>query len=128
MNVNTRTGILILLAFSMALAGCTGASSKGQTNQPSQRTVATAGSFDNVDPEDAGEIVGRVVDDEFRPLGDVTVRLQGTPAETQTTQDGIFYFSQVPARGYTIQYAKPGYATKNQSIVVAAKQRVVAEA
>lgn len=127
MDGKTRSGILLLLAFSLLVSGCAG-SAKNTNQRASDATIAKAGAFDNADVAESGELVGRVVDDEFRPLGDVLVRLLGTPAETTTTQDGIFYFARVPARTYTISYSKSGFETKNQSVLVRAQERVVAEA
>lgn len=115
----------LLLVVVLMASGCAGPAKPAAASAPV--ATAKADAFSAAGDAEAGEIVGRVLDDEFRPLSDVAVRLIGSTAETRTTGDGVFYFPRVPARAYTLAFSKPGYGAKNQSVAVAAQQRALVE-
>lgn len=116
-----------LLVLGLVLASGCGAPAKNAGTPASGPSVVTADAFSGARPEDTGEIVGRTIDEEFRPLADVSVRLQGTTQATTTTQDGVYFFRGVPARAYTLLFSKPGFEPHNVSVSVSAGERVALE-
>src|SRR5258706_16173243 len=69
-----------------------------------------------------GVIDGTVADPQHRPAPQVDVTLRAKmsswQAQTQTTDEGRFAFTAVPAAEYTITATKPGFQTLEQRIVV----------
>src|SRR5258706_2646648 len=69
-----------------------------------------------------GVVDGTVVDPQHRPAPQVDVtlraRLSSWPAQTQTTDEGRFSFTGVPASEYTITATKAGFQTLEQRIIV----------
>lgn len=119
-----RLAAFLLLPL-ILLSGCAGAGKPAATPPP--QATARADAFSAADDGETGEIVGRVLDDEFRPLAEVLVRIVGSAVEAETTGDGVFYFPRLPGRAYTLAFSKPGYGAKNQSVAVAAQQRALVE-
>ena len=63
-------------------------------------------------------IAGRVTDEQFRPLKNVTIHLLNTPVTTTSDDTGDFKMSNVDAGHYTIQLSAIGYATIADAIKV----------
>ena len=54
-----------------------------------------------------GDLSGTVVDQDGKPLSDVTVMLGSTPATTNVS--GMYYFINIPPGLYQLSFTKTGY-------------------
>ncbi|HEX9816531.1 MAG TPA: carboxypeptidase-like regulatory domain-containing protein [Candidatus Thermoplasmatota archaeon] len=90
-------GIVVIIL----LAGCAG---EGSQAVPSGAEVVSSNSDDAV-----GAVSGTVVDDERRPLIDVTVRLDPAQRSTKTNGEGRFVFARVPVGVYALNASVSGY-------------------
>lgn len=114
-----RAGWAFLLMVSLLLSGCQGGGGRSASAGGAvARTVDLAEGGGGV-----GEILGRVLDEEVLPLAGVTVRFVGSKVSTETTDDGIFYFTQVPARVHSLNFSLAGYESVQKTVSVTADQR-----
>lgn len=113
--------IPVLLA-SLLLSGCAGSESAGKKIEP------PAASQSVVDEDiETGQILGRVLDDEFQLLGGVVARVDGTGLSLTTADDGVFFFRDVPTGSQDVILAKPGYTSKNVTVDVRVDERAKVE-
>ena len=95
--VRPAVGIVLILL----LAGCAG---NGDKAVPSGAEVISSDDSDAV-----GAVSGTVVDDEQRPMIDVTVRLDPLQRSTKTSTEGRFVFARVPIGIYTLNASLTGF-------------------
>lgn len=111
-----------IIVLSLLLAGCAGAAPATKRAEPSPNTQVAV-----EDDVEVGQILGRVLDDEFQLLGGVLARVDGTGLSITTSDDGVFFFRDVPIGSQDVILAKPGYTEKNLTVEVRAQERVKVE-
>ena len=107
------------LALTLLLAGCAGSTPAARNSVPSSAAQEAP-----VDEDlETGQILGRVLDDEFQLLSGVLARVDGTDLSVTTSDDGVFFFRDVPIGSRDVFLAKPGYSAKNVTVQVRAEER-----
>lgn len=84
-----------------------------------------------VSAQTTGQIRGRVVDDEEKPLEGVKVQLESAAIGTRTFttgKDGHFRFLTLPPGNYTVNFTRADYADVQKSAVVALDRTVTLNA
>jgi hypothetical protein len=111
-------GMTALLAFSGCLSGTTDGASQTSdpTTQPTTKAptpTAAAG---------RGGIQGQVLDDEQRPVGNMSITIEDSNETTITDASGNFSFSDLPPGQYGLLFNKTGYEPASKSIHVKADE------
>jgi len=121
MNPRRFVAVPVLLV-SLLLAGCAG---PGPAAKNADTTLAAQPPVD--EDIEVGQILGRVLDDEFQLLGGVLARVDGTSLSVTTSDDGVFFFRDVPTGSQDVVLAKAGYTAKNVTVDVRPDERVKVE-
>ena len=106
-----------LLIITLLLAGCAGSSG----TKAADPSAASQAPID--DDVETGQVLGRVFDDEFQFLSGVNVHVVGFDIRATTSDDGVFFFREVPVGSQTLDLAKPGFTAKNVTIDVRVDER-----
>lgn len=114
-----------LLALLTLLSGCQGGNAARHDAPGVARTVDLA---QGEAGEGTGEILGRVLNEEVLPLAGVTVRFVGSKVSSVTTDDGVFYFTNVPARVHSLNFSRPGFESLVKTVSVTDGQRATVNA
>jgi hypothetical protein len=121
--ISNRFVAVPVLVLALLVAGCAGPSSATKNaGQPSSETSRAP-----VDDSEKGQVLGRVLDDEFQLLGGVLARIDGTDLSLTTADDGVFFFRDVPAGPRQVSLSKAGFTPKNLSVDVLVDERVKVE-
>lgn len=112
-----------LVVVAVLLAGCAGPSS------PPNQVPASSAEEPAADADvETGQILGRVLNDEFQMLGGVTARVAETALVAVTSDDGVFLLRTVPVGQHTLSLTKPGYTPKDIAVEIRADERSLVEA
>lgn len=106
---------LSILTVALLLAGC--ASEGAPAAAPTPGVASSAAPI--VTSETSGSIHGIVIDEEERPVGGVTVAIQGTGDKTDSAKNGEFTFNELPGGTYTVHAAALGYEAAARKVDVA---------
>ncbi|HLE48303.1 MAG TPA: carboxypeptidase-like regulatory domain-containing protein [Candidatus Thermoplasmatota archaeon] len=109
----SRAAVALLLFVALTFSGCT---SGGAKSAPADTTAPPP----TVSAE-AGSIVGRVVDDEARPVSGAEVALiKGAEQAVKTDPEGKFTFNDLAPGPYVVVAQKLGYDSVSRAVTVTA--------
>ena len=115
-----RTGLVLLVASAVLLAGCSGGSGDADGGSSPDPSSGSAG---------AGRVVGTVTDDEIRPLAGALASIalaNGTLLTDTTDTAGFFRLGPVPTGRHILVVEADGFAPVDRQVFVLPGQEVEA--